>query len=206
MEIRNNLELVAVEFESEGQKVIFTLLDRERKEVRQVNWNKQVYKDRKFLKDDAKAAQVEEWSQKYFGVEFADLPSRVGTLMDVYIYDKFNSFWAASTISKFDKSQVGEVYQTEVKEVIIDDYAIKIRYEIDGKTYESKHTFGRYLEEMHEWFVDPQKKAAVFEKFEGKYGVPVEQADSLIGHPLMVEVKCAFGSACYGDIKKFPKK
>ena len=28
----------------------------------------------------------------------------------------------------------------------------------------------------------------------------------LIGHPLMVEVKSAFGNNFYGDIKKFPKE
>ncbi len=29
---------------------------------------------------------------------------------------------------------------------------------------------------------------------------------ALIGHPIMVEVKSAFGTSLYGDIKKFPRK
>ena len=61
------------------------------------------------------------------------------------------------------------------------------------------------MESMKQWFVDPQKKEREYQKFEDKYGVPVSEKDSLIGHPLMVEVKSAFGTHYYGDIKKFPK-
>ena len=51
----------------------------------------------------------------------------------------------------------------------------------------------------------PIKKEAQFRKFEKKFHVPVERKDELIGHPLMVEVKSAFGTNFWGDIKAFPK-
>ena len=205
MEIRENLELVSVEYESDGQKAVMTFLDRERKEVRQVNWNKQVYKDNKFIKDEDKAAKVEGWAQEYFGTTFDQLEQCVGTLHTVYIYDRFNSLYPVQSVAKFTKEMVGEIYKTTVKDVVLDEYAIKIRYDIDGETYESKHTFGTYVESLKEWFVDPQKKDKIFLKFEDKYGVSVADAQSLIGHDMYVEVKAAFGTSYYGDIKKFSK-
>jgi hypothetical protein len=101
---------------------------------------------------------------------------------------------------------VGQIYQTEVKEITVDDYFIKIRYEIEGKTYESKMSFGVCMKESKEWYQDPVKKESQYQRFLEKYHVPVEEKDKLIGHPLMVEVKSAFGNNYYGDIKKFPTK
>jgi len=129
----------------------------------------------------------------------------IGQKKDVYVYDRFNSLFEVQQVDKFTKDMVGCILQTEVKEIIVDDYFIKIRYDYEGKTYESKQTFGKYMESMKQWFVDPQKKEREYQKFEDKYGVPVSEKDSLIGHPLMVEVKAAFGTHYYGDIKKFPK-
>lgn len=206
MELRNDLELVSVEFENHDKKAVMTFLDRERKEVRQVNWNKQEYKDGKFVDSPEKEAKVNEWSQEHFGVAFEHLPECVGVVKNVYVYPKFNSLFYVEEIGKFTADMVGQIYQTEVKDIVVGDYAIKIRYDIEGTTYESKHTFAEYIESMKEWFIDPNRKAKVFDKFENKYGVPVERANELIGHALMVEVKAAFGTNYYGDIKKFPKK
>ena len=66
-------------------------------------------------------------------------------------------------------------------------------------------TFGTYFKATKEWYQDPVKKEQQYKRFEEKFHVPVENKDALIGHPLMVEVKSAFGSNYYGDIKKFPK-
>lgn len=206
MELRKELELVEVEFENDGKKAVMTFLDRERKEVRVVNFNKQSYKDGKYVDDPEKEAKVEEWCTEYFGVPFKKLEGCVGTLHDVYVYDNFNSLFECDIVQKFGGDMEGQIYQTTVKEIIEDDYNIRIKYEIDGDTYESKMQFGKFLKPTREWFVDPQKKEKVYEKFEEKFGVPVSQAESLIGHDLMVEVKRAFGTHLYGDIKKFPKK
>lgn len=206
MEIRKDLELVAVDFENGGKKAVMTFLDMERKEVRTINFNKQTYKDGNYVDDPEKSAKVDEWCDTYFQTSFDNLASAIGQIHDVYIYEKFNSLFEVDTVAKFNKEMVGQIFQTEVKEIIVDDYFIKIRYEIEGETYESKMTFGNYIESMKQWFVDPQKKDKVLAKFEDKFGVPVNRKDELIGHPLMVEVKTAFGTHFYGDIKKFPKK
>lgn len=206
MELRKELELVEVEFENDGKKAVMTFLDRERKEVRVVNFNRQSYNNGKYVDDPDKAAKVDEWCETYFGVPFNKLPGCVGTVHDVYVYENFNSLWESDTPEKFTADMEGQIYQTKVKEILVDDYFIRIRFLIDDKTYESKMSFGKYMEATKEWFVDPLKKANAYKKFEEKYGVPVEQAGSLVGHDLMVEVKKAFGTHYYGDIKKFPKK
>ena len=72
------------------------------------------------------------------------------------------------------------------------------------KRYNSRT--GIYFKDKKEWFQDPIKKEQQYKKFEDKFLVPVSAKDTLIGHPLMVEVKSAFGSNYYGDIKKFPRK
>lgn len=206
MEIRENLELVEVEYENNGQKAVMTFLDKVNSEVRVVNFNKQSYKDGKFVDDPEKAEKVEEWCTEFFGTSFDNLAECLGSVQTLYVYEKFNSLWEVDQVEKFTKDMNGQIYQTEVKEVILDDYFIKIRYEIDGKIYESKQTFGKYLESNGSWFLDPQKRDREFAKFEEKYLVPVEERDSLVGHTIMVEVKCAFGTHYYGDIKKFPRK
>lgn len=206
MEIRKELELVNVEYESGNKKAVMTFLDRERHQVRVVNFNQQSYNNGKYVDDPKKAEAVEQWCQNYFQTSFDRLTDCVGQKKDIYCYERFNSLWEVDQIEKFTADMVGQIYQTEVKEITVDDYFIKIRYEIEGKTYESKMTFGVYNKDLKEWFQDPQKKAMQYKKFEDKYHVPVERKDELIGHPLMVEVKAAFGTNYYGDIKKFPAK
>lgn len=204
-DIRKDLELVDVNYTNDNKKVTFTFLDRERKEIREVHFNKQSYKDNKFVDDPEKAEKVDKWCEEYFGTTFDDLERCIGGKHDVYIYDRFNSLWESVETVKFTADMYGQIFQTELKEVEVDNVAIRMRYDIEGNTYESKMTFAEYMKNMGEWFVNPNKKAAQFKKFEQKFGVPVEQAQTLIGHPLMVEVKKAFQSY-YGDIKAFPKK
>lgn len=206
MELRKDLQLVSVEYENDNKKVALTFLDTERKQVRVVNFNRQTYVNNKFQDDPEKAAKVDEWCDTYFQTSYFDLPECVGQKKDVYCYERFNSLWEVDTVEKFTADMVGQIYQTEVKEILVDDYFIKIRYDIDGKTYESKMTFGIFMKDSREWYQDPIKKDAQFKRFEEKYHVPVSRKDELVGHPLMVEVKSAFGSNYYGDIKKFPNK
>ena len=206
MELRKNLQLVSVEYESNRQKAVMTFLDKERRQIRVVNFNRQVYADGKYIDDAEKAAKVDQWCADFFQCGFDDLPNCVGQTKDVYCYEKFNSLWEVEQIEKFTVDMVGQIYQTEVKEITVDDYFIKIRYEIEGKTYESKMSFGVYMKESKEWYQDPVKKESQYQRFLEKYHVPVEEKDKLIGHPLMVEVKSAFGNNYYGDIKKFPTK
>ena len=206
MELREKLELVDVEYD--GKKAIMTFLDKERSEVRVVNFNKQSYDDtaNKFVDDPEKEQKVEEWCDKYFETTFDKLQDKIGSFHDVYVYEKFNSLWECQTVEKFKADQLGKIYQTTIKEITQDGFSIRIRYDIDGNTYGSKMTYGEYIENLKQWFVDPQKKASVLEKFKKKFGVSIENKDELIGMDLIVEVKCAFKKYYYGDIKPFPAK
>lgn len=206
MEIREKLELVAVDYENGGKKAVMTFLDAERRQVRVVNFNQQSYKDGKFVDDPEKTEKVTKWCEEYFNCKFEELASKIGTKQDVYCYDKFNSLWEIDQIEKFTADMVGQIFQSEIKEITVDDFFIRIRYEIEGKTYESKMAFGTYFKATKEWYQDPVKQKAQYAKFEEKYHVPVEEKDKLIGHPIMVEVKSAFGTNYYGDIKKFPQR
>lgn len=206
MEIREKLELVDVTFENESKKAVLTFLDAERGEIRVVNFNKQTYEDGKYVDSADKSAKVEEWCKTYFNCSFSSLSTALGTKHDIYVYPTFNSLFEVDMVEKFDADMEGCIYNTSIKEITIDDIAIRIRYEIEGKTYESKMTFAKYLENMKQWFVDPNKKAKTIEKFEDKFNCQIFEIDTLVGHPIIVEVKKAFGTALYGDIKKFPKK
>lgn len=206
MEIRKNLELVAVDYESNGKKAVMTFLDAERRQVRVVNFNRQSFRDGKYVDDPDKAEKVDQWCADYFKCGFAELGEQIGVKLDVYCYDRFNSLWEIEQIAKFTADMVGQIYQTEVKDIAVDDYFIKIHYDIEGKTYESKMSYGIFMQGTREWYQDPVKKESQYKKFEEKFHVPVERKDELVGHPLMVEVKTAFGSNYYGDIKKFPTR
>ncbi len=208
MEIRKELELVGVEYESNDQKAVMTFLDKEEKAVRVVNFNRQKYDNEtgKFVDDDEKAGKVDEWCKTYFNTTFDNLDSCIGTKHDIYVYEKFCSLWEAEIVEKFTPDMEGQIYQTTIDDVIVDGIAIKVRYKIDGIQYESKMSFGVYQEALKEWFVDPIKKDRQYEKFNKKFGVPVSEAKTIIGQPLMIEVKKAMGKYLYGDMKDFPKK
>lgn len=206
MEIRNNLQLVNVEYESDNKKAVLTFLDKERKEVRTVNFNKQVFKDGKYVDDSDKADKVEEWCKQFFMCEFKDLPKQIGCTKDVYCYDKFNSLFPVEQIEKFTADQLNEIITAKIKEIVVDDSAIRIRYESEGKLYESKMGYAIYQKDMNLWFTDPLKKQKQMDKFKDKFGVDISEKDTLIGHDIIVEVKIAMGKYYYGDIKKFPKK
>lgn len=205
--LRKDLELVDVSYDNDGKKAVFTFLDMEARAVRIVNFNKQAYNATtgSYNDSDDKAAQVEEWCQTYFGLKFDSLSDAIGTKHDVYVYSDFNSLWESDIVEKFTDDMEGQLYQTEIKKVIVDDYNIRVRYEIEGKTYESKMSYGVYHEAMKAWFVDPLKKSRQMNKFKEKFLVDISEAATLEGHPLMIEVKKAMGKYLYGDMKSFPK-
>lgn len=57
MELLKDLELVAVEYENQGQKAVLTYLDRDHGEIRTVNFNKQAYKNGSYVDDDEKSPE-----------------------------------------------------------------------------------------------------------------------------------------------------
>lgn len=205
MELLKDLELVEVVIEDE--KAVMSFLNREKGEIETVNFNKKVYdnESNKFIENEEKAKKVDEWCDKEFGLAFKDLGKAVGVKKDIYAYDNFSSLWECEQIEKFDKSMEGQIIPTTIKEVVDDGIAIRIRFDYNDKTYESKMTYADYMEDMKKWIVNRLKKQKQYKKFEDKFLVPVERANELIGKDIMVEVKKAFGKFVYADIKKLKK-
>ena len=203
-----NLELIEVRYTDDKKKATLTFLDEENGEVREINFNKQSWDDKTggFIDDEEKAAKVDEWSQEYFGLDFLQLPKAVGETKDVYAYDNFNSLWEMQIVQKFGDDMLGQIIQVPCTEIIDDGTAIRIRFEYEGKTYESKMSYADYLEVKKEWFGNPQKQTRQYAKFEQKFHIPIENMEDLVGKTLMVEVKKAMGKYIYNEVKAFPKK
>jgi|SRR5690625_2463793 len=205
MEILEQLELVDVTFED--KKAVLTFLDEERGEIREVNFNKQSYDQdkNKFVDDADKAEKVEQWCDEIFGLTFDRLAEAIGERKDIYAYDRFNSLFEVEMFEKFDKEDEGLIFSTEALEVEDDGKAIRIKFEYDGKKYESKMSYADYMEARKEWFVNPVKKKKQFDKFEEKFGISVEDMKDLEGKEITCEVKVAFGKFPYVEVKPFPK-
>lgn len=202
------LELIEVRYSDDKQKAVLTFLDEENGEVREVNFNKSAWDDSKggFVEDEEKSAKVDEWCEKYFNLGFMDLSKAVGETRDVYAYDRFNSLWEVDMVQKFADDMLGQIIQVPCTEVIDDGKAIRIRFEYEGSTYESKMSYADYIETKNAWFVNPQKQKRQYAKFESKFHIPIERMEELKGQPLMVEIKKAMGKYIYSEVKAFPKK
>lgn len=206
MEKLEYLELVDVTFED--KKAVLVFLDEERGEIREVNFNKQVYDNdaNKFVDDEDKAAKVEEWCQEQFNLTFDRLAEAIGERRDIYAYDNFNSLFEVKMLAKFDKDMVGQIMEIEIKEVEDDGRKISIQFEYEGDTYESKMQYADYMEAKKQWFTNPIKRKKQYDKFEDKFGIKVEDREQLIGQKAMIEIKLAFSKFVFVEIKPFPKK
>lgn len=208
MALEMTLEIELVEVNYEQNKAILTFLDAENGVIREVNFNKDSYDmdKKKFVTDPDKAEKVEGWCEEYFGVKFDDLTTQIGEFKTVYVYNGFNSLFEVDQVDKFTMEQEGEIFQTEIESIEDTGQRISIRYKHDGKLYETKLQYSKYLEDRKEWFVDPIRKEKQFAKFKTHYGVPFAKKDELIGKSIMVEVKVAFNKYPYGEIKKLKAK
>lgn len=200
--LRKGLELVEVAYDNNGKKAILRFLDVKNAELLEVNFNKQSYVNGEFADDEKKAVQVEKWCKDYFGCSFDELKTKEGIKKDVYKYDKFNALWEVDIVNKFDKKDKGKIIETEIKQIVDTGQRISVKFEYEGNTYEKKFQYSDYVESLNKWFVNPQSKVKQFEKFEELFGVSVEEADKILGKPIMVEVKIAYGKYPYADIKK----
>lgn len=205
-ELLEQLELVDVIFE-DNKKCTLVFLHEERGEIREVNFNKQVYdKDtKKFVDDDEKAQKCEEWAQEYFGLEFDRLAEAIGERKDVYCYDNFNSLFEVQMVTKFEDDMLGQVFETEVTNAFDDGKKIAIQFEYEGNLYESKMQYADYVEARKEWFINPIKQKKQYDKFEDKFQMPVTEIENMIGKTVLVEVKKAMGKWIYSEIKPFKK-
>ena len=205
-EILEQLELVDVIIE-DSKKATLVFLHEERGEIREVNFNKQVYdKDtKKFVDDAEKAEKCEEWAQEYFGLEFDRLAEAIGERKDVYCYDNFNSLFEVQMVTKFEDDMLGQVFETEVTNAFDDGKKIAIQFEYEGNLYESKMQYADYVEARKEWFINPIKQKKQYDKFEDKFQMPVTDIENMIGKTVLVEVKKAMGKWIYSEIKPFKK-
>ena len=205
-EILEQLELVDAIFE-DNKKVTLVFLHEERGEIREVNFNKQVYdKDtKKFVDDAEKAQKCEEWAQEFFGLEFDRLAEAIGEKRDIYCYDNFNSLFEVQMVTKFEEDMLGQVFETEVTNAFDDGKKIAIQFEYEGNLYESKMQYADYVEARKEWFINPIKQKKQYDKFEDKFQMPVADIENMIGKTVLVEVKKAMGKWIYSEIKPFKK-
>lgn len=201
MELRKNCELIEVVYQNKDKKAVLTFLDVDHGQVLEVNFNKQSYKDGKFVDDAEKEQKVEEWSKTYFDTTFSKLGEKIGTSKDVYVYDNFNSLWESTETKKFTKEMEGKIFSTQITRVEDDGKGIHIYFNIKDDEYSSKMMYAQYIEAKKEWFNDPQKERKQKAKFEEKFGVSVENASEIIGNDIMVEGKMAFGKFPYAEIK-----
>ena len=205
MQLLEQLELVDVTFED--KKAVLTFLDEERGEIREVNWNKQSFDQatNKFIDDEEKAEKVEKWANEFFGLTFDRLAEAIGERKDVYAYDRFNSLYEVDMIAKFEKDMVGQIMEVTVSEVVDDGKAIYIKFEYDGETYASKMQYADYLENKKQWFINPIKQNKQYDKFKEKFGIHIDDKEQLQGQNVMIEIKLAFGTHVYVEVKPFPK-
>lgn len=200
------LELVSVEYDN--GTALLTFLDEELGEIREVNIRKTRFdQDKKKQVPDEKAAiRAEEIAQEFLGVSFDEIETVVDKKFTVYIYEKFNSLKETIVVDKFSTDDVGAIFSTPVIDVFDDGKGIHIQFEEDGKLRQSNMGYSKYDEVRNQWFVNPQQKVKQYAKFEDKFGIKVEDMKDLIGKEIMVEIKLAFGTAAYAEIKPFPKK
>lgn len=201
MDLRKDCELVEVRYENNNKKAVLTFLDQEKGEILEINFNKQIFENGNFKDDEEKAAKVDKWCEDYFAKDFESLSQCVGEKRDVYVYDSFNTLWETKETKKFDKDDVGKIFETSIKRVVDDGKGIHIYYDWKDDEYETKMMYADYVESMKSWFTNPQKQKKQFEKFEDKFGVTVENGDEIVGKNIMVEIKLAFKKFTYGDIK-----
>lgn len=206
MELLKDLELIEVIYDDDS-KAKLTFFDETNMNVREITLNKRSYnaETSKFEADDEKAKKVEEICQTELGTSFDGLDDVIGLKHDVYNYDRFCSLYEVDMVEKFKLDDKGVIFETKIQEITDDGVAIKIRYQYDGKLYESKMTYAKYLEDKGQWLPDLNKKQKQLNKFETHYGVPFADAEKLIDQKIMVEVKVAFKKFAYGEIKKVAK-
>lgn len=202
MQIYTDLELV--EAKNDPDRLILTYLDRGNNEIHDIVWRKQKFdkSSKKFVDDPDKLKQVEEWCGTYLDTTLDNVDSVIGRTDTIYAYDTFDSLWEVD--QRFSEEDVGSLFSTTFKSIDLLPDRIAIRFEgEDGGTYCSNMKFTQLFDGQQ--MVNPQKKARQFRKFEDKFGVPIEERDSLIGKEIMVEVK-KMGDYTYSEVKPFPKK
>ena len=186
-----------------GNRLEMKFYDAKNDLLRTVKFNKQSYDREKgqFVDDPEKAQKCEEWSQKYFGCSFDEVPEQVGVSHDVYVYDNFCSLWESEDsqrAKKFDAPVKG-IIKTNIENIYLDNVGIHVEYKYNDELYESKYTMAEYIKDLKKWVRDPERETRAYKRFKEIYGKDFSQKDDLIGAEIQVQVKKAF-SSYYGEV------
>lgn len=189
-----DVELVDVA-ENDG-KITLTFLDGTK--IYEVNWNKKVFDNtlKTWSENEDKEKKVEEWSKEYFKTSSDKLSKKIGTKHDIYVYDTYCSMW--ETQNKFTSEDNGKSFRTTIEEIVETPEEIQIYYRYNDKKYMSKMSFMQKIKER--FYLNPIKERKQKEKFQQKFGVPIDKKDELIGQEILVKVRSAFGSYYYGEV------
>lgn len=202
MEHIENCEMIKAEIVN-GTRLEMKFYDQQNDVLRTVKFNKQNY-DRErgqFVDDPEKAQKCEEWSQKYFGCSFDEVPEQIGVRRDVYVYENFCSLWECEETQrakKFD-SPIKGIIKTKIENIYTDQIGIHVEYLYNGETYESKYTTAEFIKDLKKWVRDPEREQRAYKRFKEIFGKDIGQKDELIGTEIQVQVKKAFNSY-YGEI------
>lgn len=202
MERIENCQMIKAEIVN-GNRLEMKFYDTKNDVLRTVKFNQQSYDREKgqFVDDPEKAQKCEEWSQKYFGCSFAEVPEQVGVSRDIYVYENFCSLWETEETKrakKFDNPVKG-IIKTKIENIYTDNIGIHVEYLYNGDLYESKYTTAEFIQDLNKWVRDPDREARALRRFKETFGYSIEDKDSLIGVDIQVQVKKAFNSY-YGEI------
>ena len=202
MERIEQCEMIKAEIVN-GTRLEMKFYDAKNDLLRTVKFNKQNYdrENGKFVDDPEKAQKCEEWSQKYFGCSFDEVPEQVGVSRDIYVYDNFCSLWETEETQRakrFD-GPVKSLIKTQIENIYLDNVGIHVEYKYNDEIYETKYTTSEYIKDLKKWVRDPDREARAYKRFKDIYGVEFSQKDELIGREIQVQVKKAF-SSYYGEV------
>lgn len=202
MERIENCQMIKAEVVN-GTRLEMKFYDPENDVLRTVKFNKQNWDREKgqFVDDPEKEQKCEEWSQKYFGCSFDEVPEQVGVCRDIYVYDKFCSLWETDDTQRakrFD-SPVKGIIKTKIENIYVDTVGIHVEYKYNDELYESKYTYAEFVKDLKKWVRDPEREDRAKRRFKDIFGKDISEKDTLIGEEIQVQVKKAF-SSYYGEI------
>ena len=184
MERIEQCEMIKAEIVN-GTRLEMKFYDAKNDLLRTVKFNKQNYdrENGKFVDDPEKAQKCEEWSQKYFGCSFDEVPEQVGVSRDIYVYDNFCSLWETEETQRakrFD-GPVKSLIKTQIENIYLDNVGIHVEYKYNDEIYETKYTTSEYIKDLKKWVRDPDREARAYKRFKDIYGVEFSQKDELAG-------------------------
>ena len=202
MERIEKCEMIKAEIVN-GTRLEMKFYDEQNDVLRTVKFNLQNYDREKgqFVDDPEKAQKCEEWSQKYFGCSFNEVPEHLGVRHDIYVYDNFCSLWETEDSQRAKKfeSPVKGIIKTKIENIYVDNVGIHVEYKYNDEIYESKYTTSEFIKDLKKWVRDPDREARAYKRFKEIFGKDFSMKDELIGTDIQVQVKKAF-SSYYGEI------